>query len=151
MLRFALLAWVALLPCLALAQAPVATVDAYRALPLAPGYWTMRLAAGSSEASYGEVGRPARLALRCDMAARRVRITRPDRPAGAITIVTSSLTKALTAPAEVLASESLLDAIAFSRGRFVVLAPASAPGASREVLIVPAWPEAARIVEDCRK
>jgi hypothetical protein len=151
MRRLVLLAWAALLPCAAMAQAPVASVDAYRAMPLAPGYWTMRLAAGSSEASYGEAGRPARLALRCDMAARRVRISRPDRPAGAITIVTSSLTKTLTAPAEVLAFEPLLDAIAFSRGRFVVLAPALVPGASREVLIIPAWPEAARIVEDCRK
>ena len=151
MRRFVLLAWAALLPCAALAQAPVASVDAYRGQPLAPGYWTMRLAAGSSVASYGEVGRPARLALRCDMAARRVRISRPDRPAGAMTIITSSLTRTLTSPGEVLASEPLLDAIAFSRGRFVVLGAPTATAGSGEVLIIPAWPEAARIVEDCRK
>ena len=104
MRRIAFFAWAALLPSAVPAQVPVASVDAYRGMALAPGYWTMRLAAGSSEASYGEVGRPARLALRCDMAARRVRISRPDRPAGAITIVTSSRTKTLTATAEVLAS-----------------------------------------------
>ena len=145
--RFVLIAWAALLPCAALAQAPVASVDAYRGQPLAPGYWTMRFAAGSSEASYGEVGRPARLTLRCDVAARRVRIARPDRPAGAITIITSALTRTLATPGDVIASDALLDAIAFSRGRFVVLTPAL----SGDALIIPAWPEAARIVEDCRK
>ena len=147
MRRPVLPALAALLPCAALAQAPVASVDAYRNRPLTTGAWTLLLAAESSEARYGEAGRPARLTLRCDMAARRVRITRPDRTPGTITIVTSSMTRTLTAPGEVLASEPLLDAIAFSRGRFVVLAPAS----SGDALIIPAWPEAARIAEDCRK
>jgi len=38
----------------------------------------------------------------------------------------------------------LLDAIAFSRGRFSV----EAAGTAR--LVIPAWPEAARVVEACR-
>ena len=147
MRRIGILAWAALLPSAATAQAPLANVDAYRGMPLASGAWTLRLSAGSSEASYGVQGVPARLTLRCDMTARRVRISRPDRPPGPITIVTSSMTRTLTAPGEVLAFEPLLDAIAFSRGRFVVLAA----GVGAEVLIIPAWPEAARIVEDCRK
>ena len=146
MRRIVLLVWAALLPCAALAQTPLANVDAYRGRPLATGAWTLLLAAGSSEARYGEAGRPARLTLRCDMASRRVRITRADRPAGVITIVTSSLTRTLAASAEVIASDPLLDAIAFSRGRFVVLGSAG----GGEALIIPAWPEAARIVEDCR-
>jgi hypothetical protein len=144
---FVLLALAALLPCAATAQARLANVDVYRGMPLASGAWTLRLSAGSSEASYGVQGSPARLTLRCDMIARRVRISRPDRPPGPITIVTSSMTRTLTAPAEVLAFEPLLDAIAFSRGRFVVLAS----GAGADVLVIPAWPEPARIVEDCRK
>jgi len=144
-----LIAWAALLPCAAIAQAPIASVDAYRGRPLAPGAWTLRLAAGSSEANYGEVGRPA-LTLRCDLVSRRVRISRPDRPAGAITIITSSLTRTLSAPGELTVYDPLLDAIAFSRGRFVVMTPASTAAVS-DVLILPAWPEAARIAEDCRK
>jgi len=153
MRRFVLLAWAALLPNAASAQAPLAsaaplaTVDAYRGRPLAPGYWTVRLAAESSEASYGVAGSPVRLTLRCNLAVRRVRISRPDRPAGAITIITSSLTRTLVAPGEVVAFDPLLDAIAFSRGRFIVMTPAS----SGDALIIPAWPEAARIAEDCRK
>jgi hypothetical protein len=146
---FVLLAWAALLPCAAMAQTPLANVDAYRGRPLAPGAWTLRLAAGSSEANYGEAGRPA-FALRCDLVSRRVRISRPDRPSGAITIITSSLTRTLAASAEVTAYDPLLDAIAFSRGRFVVMTPASSAAVS-DVLVIPAWPEPARIVEDCRK
>jgi hypothetical protein len=119
-------------------------------MPLAAGAWTLRLSASSSEASYGVQGTPARLTLRCDLVARRVRISRPDRPAGAITIITSSLTRTLAAPGEVTIFDPLLDAIAFSRGRFVVMTPASTAAVSG-VLVIPAWPEAARIVEDCRK
>jgi hypothetical protein len=144
---FVLLAWAALLPSAAHAQAPLANVDAYRAMPLASGAWTLRLSPGSSEASFGVQGVPARLTLRCDLVARRVRVSRPDRPPGPITIVTSSMTRTLTAPGEVLAFEPLLDAITFSRGRFVILGS----GSGADVLIIPAWPEAARIVEDCRK
>jgi hypothetical protein len=157
MRRIGILAWAALLPCGATAQAPLAsvaplaTVDAYRGQPLAQGYWTVRLAAGSSEASYGVAGSPARLTLRCDLAVRRVRISRPDRPAGAITIITSSQTRTLVAPGEVVAFDPLLDAIAFSRGRFVVMTPASSAAVAGDVVIIPAWPEAARIAEDCRK
>jgi hypothetical protein len=146
---FVLLALAALLPCAAMAQTPVASVDSYREMPLALGAWTLRLSAASSEASYGVQGSPARLTLRCDLVSRRVRISRPDRPAGTITIITSSLTRTLASPGEVTVYDPLLDAIAFSRGRFVVMTPASAAGS--DVLIIPAWPEAARIVEDCRK
>lgn len=42
------------------------------------------------------------------------------------------------------AADPLLDQMAFSRGRFLVTAEG---GLS---LVVPAWPELARVVEDCR-
>lgn len=42
------------------------------------------------------------------------------------------------------ASDPLLDQMAFSRGRFMVTAEG---GAS---IVVPAWPEFARVVEECR-
>jgi len=43
-----------------------------------------------------------------------------------------------------LANDQLLDAIAFSRGRFLV------SGGTGPILAVPSWPEAARSIEDCR-
>ena len=46
--------------------------------------------------------------------------------------------------AELAASDPLLDAIAFSRGRFAVDVPGTAP------VYVPAYPEITRVVEDCR-
>jgi hypothetical protein len=42
------------------------------------------------------------------------------------------------------ATDRLLDEIAFSRGRFTVELPGT------PMLIIPAWPEPARVVEDCR-
>ena len=47
--------------------------------------------------------------------------------------------------AEIAATDPLLDAISFSRGRFAVEA------AGVPQLIIPAWPEAARVVDDCRR
>ena len=144
MRRFVLFASAALLTCAAFAQTPLANVDAYRGRLLTTGAWTLLLAAGSSEARFGEVGRLPRLSLRCDLGTRRVRISRPDRPPGPITIITSSVTRTLTAPGEVLAFEPLLDAIAFSRGRIAVQMPGAV------ALVAPAAPEAARVIEDCR-
>jgi hypothetical protein len=48
------------------------------------------------------------------------------------------------AAATLPASDSLLDQMAFSRGRFLV----SIEGGLS--LVVPAWPELARVVEECR-
>jgi hypothetical protein len=42
------------------------------------------------------------------------------------------------------ASDRILDQIAFSRGRFTVEVP------GQPMLVLPAWPEPARVVEDCR-
>ena len=46
--------------------------------------------------------------------------------------------------AELPRTDPLLDAIAFSRGRFAV----SVSGTP--ALVLPAWPELTRVVEDCR-
>ena len=46
--------------------------------------------------------------------------------------------------AELPVNEPQLDAIAFSRGRFLV----SVKGAAD--LVIPSWPEIARVIEDCR-
>jgi hypothetical protein len=72
-----------------------------------------------------------------------------------LTVVTTTLSRAfnvappLAGPSQQLAvslvtRDPLLDAIAFSRGRFMVEVPGTA------TLYLPAWPEVARVVEDCR-
>jgi hypothetical protein len=40
--------------------------------------------------------------------------------------------------------DRLLDEIAFSRGRFTIEVPGT------QMLVIPSWPEPARVVEDCR-
>jgi hypothetical protein len=45
---------------------------------------------------------------------------------------------------ELAARDPLLDAMAFSKGRFAVEAPGLAP------LYLPSWPEVTRVIEDCR-
>ena len=46
--------------------------------------------------------------------------------------------------AQLRASDPILDAMAFSRGRFALDVAGLAP------LYLPAWPEVARVIEDCR-
>jgi hypothetical protein len=78
----------------------------------------------------------------------------PTSPSPQFTIITSSRTADLTgqgmsfhygvASLSIRARDPLLDAIAFSRGRFAV----EAEGRGR--LILPADPVISRVVEDCR-
>lgn len=96
------------------------------------------------------------LSLACDRAAGRVTLTRQGQPAGAatLTVRTGSASRAVTGSAvpgpppavtaSVPARDSLLDAMAFSRGRFALETP------GLPTLYVPSWPEIGRVIEDCR-
>ena len=134
-----------LIAALLLAAAPAAaqqspsSFEAGRALPLAPGQWTHFATAGGSIAMYG-----SHIQLRCDRVSRTVTIDRPNAPPAALTIATDSLTRTLPPNGRLAATDPLLDAIAFSRGRFIV------SGGTGPTVAVPSWPEAARSVEDCR-
>jgi len=126
---------------------PSAAAQDWRDVSLSPGEWSYRAAAGGSEASYGPADGAAGFVIRCDQAGRQVVLER--RPAGSpggMTLRTSFGLYALPAAAPVTlpASDPILDALAFSRGRFSV----EAPGVP--ILVIPARPEAARVVEDCR-
>jgi hypothetical protein len=126
------------------APAPLPAAD-WRAAPLAQGSWTWRSVPGGSEALFGGVG-GAQLSLRCNLATRTVTLVRSGAvPGSVLTVRTSNLERSLPPSATLGARDPLLDAIAFSRGRFAV----EGGGAVR--LVVPAWPEAARSIEDCRK
>ena len=141
----------ALFAASAMAQQPVANLSV--ATPLA-GTWSYALAADGSEAVFRDsAGRP-QLMIHCTRALRRVSLSKPASAASPfLGVWTSSLTRNLPAgfdpatarvSAVLAANDPLLDAIAFSRGRFGV----SATG--MPALVVPSWPESLRIVEDCR-
>ena len=138
MIRIAAMLMAAATP--AVAQVTPVTFEFGKNLPLAVGQWSYAGIAGGGEARFGR-----HLALRCDRATRTLTIARPVATAAALTIVTDMQTRALPTGGRLSANDPILDSMAFSRGRFLVV------GGSAEVLAVPSWPEAARAIEDCRK
>lgn len=126
------------------APAPADWQDA----PLAAGDWRFRETGEEAEAAFG-AAQPV-LRLRC-LADRSVVIEAMGLQGAALTVRTTFGERRLPATATTVgaatrlsAGDPLLDQIAFSRGRFMVQSDAGG------ALIVPSWPEAARIVEDCR-
>ena len=116
---------------------------------LTPGDWTHQ-GGGASAAVFGAAGTPI-FTLRCE-AGGRVSLARGGAQGTSITFRTSSEARTLAASqsgagvtASVTRDDPLLDALAFSRGRFAV----ETVGAPQ--LVIPAWPEVARVVEDCRR
>jgi hypothetical protein len=141
----------------ALAQvppAPGATTQDFTHAPVTPGAWAYRPQAGLTQAYFMDSSGTIRLFVQCAIPTRTVTISRTSAaPAASLTVWTSAQQRALPARFEpnamrvtvsVNARDTLLDAIAFSRGRIAVLMPGSAP------LVIPAGPEAARVFEDCR-
>ncbi len=126
----------------------------WRDLPLSGGVWGYRSDASASEAAFGPAGH-ASFALRCDRARREIVLARDGITSGnTMTIRTSSGTRNFplsvrteptpTVYSTIGASDRFLDSIAFSRGRFTVEVPGTA------MLVIPAWPEPSRVIEDCR-
>ena len=149
-------AWIALASGTALvAQAPgvAPTVD-FGTAPVASGSWSYHPFPGGSEARFVDSTGIARLVLSCARPTRRVSISHTSAaPAATMFVWTSSASRNLTArfepnamrvTADLAAFDALLDGIAFSRGRVAVTLAGGLP------LVVPAWPEAARTIEDCR-
>ena len=131
------------------AAAPQAAPVAWQEGPLAPGDWGYDVESGVAQATFASPGAPL-FALRCDPGG-QIRIFRPGVPGGPITIVTSFGERRLPgsgnadqAQATLPAADPLFDQMAFSRGRFLVR---TAGGSD---LVLPAWPEPARLIERCR-
>lgn len=119
-------------------------VRAWEDQPLTPGDW--RYAAGPpAAAGYGEG--PVRFSIRCDPGRGQVLLARPGA-VGMLTIRTSFGSRDLALPPQgelvLPASDPFLDDMVFSRGRVAVEAPGQPP------LILPTWPEPARVIEECR-
>ena len=126
--------------------APPPPVLDWRDVPLSPGRWRYATDAGGSSASFGRSDAAVDFTIRCLKPARQIVLARPgagDR----LTIRTSYASRDLPARAgetTLAATDPLLDQIAFSRGRFSVEAAGTA------LLMMPAWAEPGRVIEDCR-
>ena len=136
----------------AVSQAP-AQIDLDVVQPVS-GSWSYLPFRGGSHAAFTDTSAVQRVILRCNRATRMVSIVRTGIAAAAptLSVWTTSMARSLparvdatrTLTADLRATDPLLDAIAFSRGRFATGA-AGAP-----MVAVPAWPELSRVIEDCR-
>ena len=135
------------LAALQAAAAPASPAPApadWRTRPINVGNWSWRATADGSEAIFAD-SRGAQLVIRCSRATRRVSFSRTGAlPTAPIRIATTSSERLLPPGNMVLASDPLLDAIAFSRGRLWVDVQGSLP------LVLRSSPEPARSIEDCR-
>ncbi|GAA4042195.1 hypothetical protein GCM10022281_24140 [Sphingomonas rosea] len=133
-----------------LAAVQVAAVDPaipadWRTRPITAGVWSWRATPEASEAIFSD-SRGPQFSVRCIRATRRVSFSRTGAvPAQPIRIATTGSDRLLPVGNMVLASDPLLDAIAFSRGRLWVDAKGTLP------LVLRSGPEPARSIEDCRQ
>jgi hypothetical protein len=139
------------------ARAPVpppTPTRAFEDLALTPGNWVYSAAPDGPRASYGAAAGDAQFSVRCDRGSRRILLSREGAGGGQMVVRTSYGARTLPATsqggaaphvvASLSANDPLLDQMAFSRGRYVVTV------AGQEELVLPAWPEPARVVEECR-
>jgi hypothetical protein len=134
--------------------APPPRVD-WPDMPLTPGGWVYRNQGNSSQALFGPAGGEAAFIVRCDRVRREVSLWRQGTTSGNMMTVRNSAS-ARNLPLSVQAqptpyvwsalpaSDRFLDATVFSRGRFAVEVPGT------PMLVIPSWPEPARVLEDCR-
>ncbi|WP_158702939.1 hypothetical protein [Allosphingosinicella vermicomposti] len=135
---------------------PPAAPQNWADIPLTPGTWFYRDQGATSAAMFGVPASEGQFTVRCDKASGRIALEREGAATSpALAIRTSFTVRSLPATvaqdpmprtaASLAAQDPLLDSMAFSRGRFSVEA------AGLPMLILPAWPEVARTVEDCRR
>ncbi|HEY1142585.1 MAG TPA: hypothetical protein VGE68_00980 [Sphingomicrobium sp.] len=135
------------------AQAQVAGAD-FTYAPVSPGSWGYRATTLGSEAAFVDGTGTRRMVVSCVRTTRQVTFSRASAaPAASLSIWTSTASSTLTSRFEQLAQrvtavttayDPLLDAIAFSRGRFALSMPGSAP------LVLPTGAEVDHVIEDCR-
>ena len=136
--------------------APAPPPADWRDAPQTPGDWRWSATGTTSQASYGAAGAAPLVTLTCDRTSRTVLLARAGQASASVPMTvrtTSSLRLLSSDPAagrpggittRLAPRDPLLDAIAFSRGRFTVEVAGLAP------LYLPSWPELSRVIEDCR-
>lgn len=135
--------------------APTRPVGEWPDWPVEAGDWVYRRDDRGSVAHFGPLGQNAIVTLRCDKMRGRIHLARAGAgPAGSFVVRSSSAMKEFVASPngatppyliiEIMPSDPILDAMAFSRGR-IALEVAGQPA-----IAIPSWAEIARITEDCR-
>jgi hypothetical protein len=123
--------------------------------PLEKGTWAYRTDERGSLALFGPAGANATVTIRCEKVRARIFLSvAGNRASGNFTIRTSSSLKSFVpaqasseppyVAAEIAPTDPILDAIAFSRGRFAIEV-----GGLRSIAL-PNWSEIATVIEDCR-
>lgn len=132
------------------------TYENWMDAPRTPGDWYFRTTASGSQAVYGPADSEAIFALTCNRAERTITLTRAGHGTApsAMRIRTETVERTLAAQgastglstiaATLPATDPLLAAMAFSKGRFAVETQGLA------TLYIPSWPEVTRVIEDCR-
>jgi hypothetical protein len=124
-------------------------------MPLTQGSWSYQADGQGALAAFGQPGADPAFIVRCDRAARQVVLGRQGVTTGnTMTIRTSASARNIPlspgaqpmqqAFGTLSANDRFLDSIVFSRGRFAVEVPGT------PMLVIPTWPEPARVVEECR-
>ena len=142
-------------PPVVVAPQPVRPAGDWIDWPLQPGTWAYRADARGSLALFGPAGANATVTMRCDKARGRIYLSvNGTGHSGTFLVRTSSTMKAFEpvqasneppyVAAEIMPRDAILDAIAYSRGRFAIEVGGLRP------LAVPNWNEISRVVEDCR-
>jgi hypothetical protein len=118
------------------------------------GSWTYAAVPDGSDATFANSSGNPQLFIHCTKATRRVSISKPASAAApALNIWTSSLTRSVPSsfnPAtaritvDLATYDPILDALATSRGRIGFSV------GNESALVLPAWAEAAHVIEDCR-
>ncbi len=139
-------------PAPGVAGMPVQSTLEY-SIPVA-GEWAYAPGVDGSEATFSDSSGHAQLSIRCTRSTRQIMLTKTtSRASPSLFVWTSSLKKSLPAmynsatgelSIEIGADDSLLDAIASSRGQIGF----SSNGL--QALVVPPWAVVARTIEDCR-
>lgn len=130
---------------------PPRAID-WRDMPVTPGNWRWSMEGSRSVARFGGDA----LVLSCNRDTGMVTLMRPGLVDGQVpmTILTSTGNRTVTGQGvagpppvialSIAARDSLLDAMAFSKGRFAV----ETTGLPTQY--VPSWTEVSRVIEDCR-
>jgi len=140
-----------------IAPPPVIAPPAAQPGVFAPGSWTYATEPHSSTARFGTTPQTTIFSIQCDRMLRSISllVARPGATDGSVagssvTLRASTMVKAFPgegggafAVVRVPVRDPILDALAFSRGRFTV----AIDGVERALA---AWPEFTRVVEDCR-
>ncbi len=133
---------------------PTPTYDNWFDAPQTPGDWRYSASGPVTQATFAAAPGPGPATIVCDLGTRRIGIARAGRAEWPVQmrIRSESADRLVTAEphanglvAEFAADDPILDAIAFSKGRFAI------ETAGRETLYLPAYPEVSRVIEDCRR